>query len=146
MTLATMRAVALHKTICAKRMAYLCAFFLVGCATPQINPWDSVEVPSEAIETPLPCDELPAPIALDDIGKGRIEAMRECAMANYDIASEHIIQIEEMREAAINLIDAGQHQRRIAEMKQEMLEDERKRNFFEKIGLYAVIIGLGLAL
>lgn len=67
-------------------------------------------------------------------------------MANYDIANEHITQIEEMRDAAENLIDAGQHQRHIAEMKQEMLDDERKRNFFEKIGLYALIIGMGLAL
>lgn len=119
---------------------------LLACATPPANPWDSIEVPSEAIETPLPCDELPEPIAMDDIGKGRITAMRECAMANYDIASEHITQIEEMREAAVNLIDAGQHQRRIAEMKQEMLDDERKRNFFEKIGLYVVILAMGISL
>ena len=89
MTLATMRVPALPLKVCAKLMAYLCAFFLVGCAAPQVNLWNSIEVPSEAIETPLPCDELPEPVALDDIGKGRIEAMRECAMANYDIASEH---------------------------------------------------------
>lgn len=120
---------------------------LLGCAaTPADNPWDSVEIPSEAIETPLPCDELPAPVVLDEIGQGRIEAMRECAMANYDIASEHIVQIESMRDATQSLVEAGQHQRRIAEMKQEMLDDERKSNFFEKIGLYAIILGMGLAL
>ena len=85
-------------------------------------------------------------MVLDDIGQGRIDAMRECAMANYDIASEHIVQIESMRDATRDLVDAGQHQRRIAEMKQEMLNDERKSNFFEKIGLYAVILGMGLAL
>jgi len=146
MTLATMRVPALPLKVCAKLMAYLCAFLLVGCVAPQVNPWDSIEVPSEAIETPLPCDELPEPIALDDIGKGRILAMRECAMANYDITIEHITQIEEMRDAAESLIVAGKHQRRIAEMKQEMLDDERKRNFFEKIGLYALILVMGISL
>ena len=125
----------------------LIAGVLLGCATaPAANPWDSVEIPSEVIETPLPCYELPEPVVLDDIGQGRIDAMRECAMANYDIASEHIVQIESMRDATRDLVDAGQHQRRIAEMKQEMLNDERKSNFFEKIGLYAVILGMGLAL
>jgi len=120
---------------------------LLGCATaPAENPWDSVEIPSEAIETPLPCYELPAPIALDEIGQGRIDAMRECAMANYDIANEHIVQIESMRIATQDLVEAGKHQRRIAEMKQEMLDDERTSNFFEKIGLYALILGMGLAL
>jgi len=120
---------------------------LLGCVTaPPANPWDSVEVPSEVIETPLPCYELPEPVVLDDIGRGRIEAMRECAMANYDIASEHVIQIKQMRDATRDLVDAGQHQRRIAEMKQEMLDDERKSNFFEKIGLYAVILAMGIAL
>jgi len=119
---------------------------LLGCATAQTNPWDSIEIPSEAIETPLPCYELPEPVALDEIGRGRIDAMRECAMANYDIASEHIVQIESMRDATRDLVDAGKHQRRIAEMKQEMLDDERKSNFFEKIGLYAVILAMGLAL
>lgn len=119
---------------------------LLACATHQVNPWDSIEVPSEAIETPLPCDELPEPVALDEIGKGRIDAMRECAMANYDIASEHIVQIESMRDAAGNLIDAGQHQRRIAEMKQQMLDDERRHNFFSTIGYWIAIIGLVVAL
>ncbi len=120
---------------------------LLACATsPQVNPWDSIEVPLEAVETPLPCDELPAPVVLDEIGKGRIAAMRECAMANYDIASEHVTQIEQMRLATHDLIDAGQHQRRIAEMKQEMLDDERRHNFWNNLGLYVVIIALGFSI
>lgn len=124
----------------------LIAGSLLACATPTPNPWETVEVPSEVIETPLPCAELPAPEAFDEVGKGRIAAMRECAGANYDIANEHIAQIEEMREAVTNLVEAGSHQRAIADMRAEMLHEERKHHFYEKIGLYAVIIGLGLSL
>ena len=83
---------------------------------------------------------------MDEVGKGRVDAMRECAMANYDIASEHVVQIESMRDAVGNLIEAGQHQRRIAEMKQEMLDDERKSSLYQRLGLYGIIIAMGLAL
>ena len=124
----------------------LAAGALLGCAAPQTNPWDSVEIPAEAVEAPLPCSELPAPEAFDEIGKGRIAALSACAQANYDIAAEHVAQIEDMRRAAQNLLDGAQHQRRIADMKQEMLQEERRHHFYEKIGLYAVIIGLGLSL
>ena len=119
---------------------------LLGCATaPADNPWDSIEVPSEAIETPLPCDELPAPVALDEIGKGRIEAMRTCAMANYDIASEHITQIKQMRLAAQDLVNAGKAQRRITDMHKQMLEEERRSHLISTIGWAAIAIA-GIAL
>jgi len=103
-------------------------------------------VPTEAIEAPLPCSELPEPKSFDDIGKGRIQAMRDCADANYDIASEHVIQIEHMRDSVQNLTDAGQAQYNIAQMKQEMLDDERKHNFYTSIAYWVVIIALGAAL
>lgn len=119
---------------------------LSSCASVPVNPWDGIEAPSEAIESPLPCAELPAPQAFDDIGKGRIQAMRECAVANYDIASEHVIQIQHMRESVGHLTEAGQAQYRIAQMKQEMLEDERRHNFWTSIGYWFVIIGMGIAL
>jgi len=118
---------------------------LLACATPPVNPWDSIEVPSEAIETPLPCDELPEPEALDDIGKGRIEAMHECAMANYDIASEHVTQIKKLRLATRDLIEAGQAQRRISDMHKQMLEEERRSHLISTIGWAALAVA-GIAL
>lgn len=78
---------------------------------------------------------------MDAIGKGRIAAMRECAMANYDIASEHVIQIKEMRIATGHLVEAGQAQRRIAEMKQQMLDDERRHHFWQSLGYWVLIAG-----
>ncbi len=124
----------------------LFSILITSCATaPAENPWDSVEIPSEAIETPLPCDELPAPLALDEIGKGRIDAMRVCAMANYDIASEHVTQIEEMRDATQNLVEAGQHQRRIAEMFKQMMEEGRRTHFWQRLG-WLLLFGGSLAL
>ena len=83
---------------------------------------------------------------MDEIGKGRIAAMRECAMANYDIASEHVTQIEQMRFAATNLIEGAQHQRQIAVMKQEIIEQERRSNLYTSIGYWVVILGLAVAL
>ena len=80
MNLATMRVPALLNLVCAKKTLYLCAFLLVGCTAPQINPWDSVEIPSEVIETPLPCNELPAPEALDEI-PSNIERALGCTLA-----------------------------------------------------------------
>jgi len=62
-------------------------------------------------------------------------------MANYDIASEHIVQIESMRDATQDLVEAGQHQRRIAEMKQEMLDDERRHHFWQSLGYWVLIAG-----
>jgi hypothetical protein len=72
--------------------------------------------------------------------------MRDCAEANYAIASEHVTQIDNMRESVQHLADAGQAQYRIAQMKQEMLDDERKHNFYTSIGYWVVIIALGAAL
>jgi len=71
--------------------------------------------------------------------------MRVCAMANYDIASEHIVQIESMRDATQNLIEAGQHQRRIAEMFKQMLKEEERTHFWQKIG-WLFLFGGSLAL
>lgn len=71
--------------------------------------------------------------------------MRDCAAANHDIAAEHAAQIESMRRAAQNLLEGAQHQRRIAEMRLEMLEDERRHHFWQSLGYWVVIGALGAA-
>ena len=119
---------------------------LSSCTSTPVNHWESIEVPTEAIEAPLPCAELPKPTSFDEIGQGRIQAMRDCAEANYAIASEHVIQIENMRQSVQHLTDAGQAQYRISQMRQEMLEDERRHNAWSSIGYWVVIIAMGVSL
>jgi hypothetical protein len=69
---------------------------------------------------------------------------RQCSEANEAIASEHALQIGQLKLARKGLTEAGRSQRNIADMRQTMLDDERRHNFFQSIGLYAVIIGLAL--
>jgi len=59
---------------------------------------------------------------------------------------EHAAQIGQLKVARKALVEAGQAQRNIADMRQEMLEDERRHHFWQSIGYWVAIIGMGLAL
>jgi hypothetical protein len=125
-----------------------------GCATsPPNNPWEGLSVETDSATAALDCGGFPAPtgttgteIAYDQAGVNDLEAYRVCSEANQANVDEHAAQIKQLKLARKGLTEAGQAQRNIADMRAEMLEDERKRNFFEKIGLYAVILGMGFAL
>jgi len=127
---------------------------LSGCAaSPPNSPWEGLSVETDSATAALDCGGFPAPtsatgteIAYDQAGVNDLEAYRVCSEANQANVDEHAAQIKQLKIARKGLTEAGQAQRNIADMRAEMLEDERKRNFFEKIGLYAVIIGMGLAL
>jgi hypothetical protein len=75
-----------------------------------------------------------------------LDSYKTAAEANTAIAAEHAQQVEVLQETVVSLVSAGQAQRSVAEMRKEMLEEERRHNFFKSIGLYAIIIGMGLAL
>ena len=129
---------------------FLLVGVLSGCTTVAPNPWHDLDVDLSPATAPIHCI-LPRPDEV--IGQSIIyetahalEAYRVCSEANEDIVSEHALQIHQLKLARKGLTEAGQAQRHIANMKQEMLNDERKHNFFEKIGLYVVIIGMGVAL
>lgn len=130
--------------------AFLLVGVLSGCATTAPDHWQGLDVDISPATTPIHC-VLPLPDEV--IGQSivyetslALEAYRVCAEANEDIVSEHALQIHQLKLARKGLTEAGQAQRRIADMKQEMLDDERKHNFFQKIGLYVVIVGMGMAL
>ncbi len=132
-------------------MRYLIILALLsGCATTAPNPWADLDVDLSAATAPLHC-VMPLPDEV--IGQSivyntshALEAYRVCTEANAAIATEHVLQIAQLKLARQGLTEAGQAQSNIAAMKQQMLDDERRHNFFEKIGLYVVIIGLGAAL
>jgi len=144
----------MHNNRSRKRASLLLVFWLAGvsaCATSTVNPWDGLTAETEKAVTPLDCGKFPLPSEVDgDVlvysDANALEAYRTCSEANQGIATEHAAQIDQLKIARKSLIEAGQSQRRIADMRQEMLDDERRRNLYEKFGLYAVIIGMGFAL
>jgi len=155
MTLVTTRVSALPFMVCAKKTAYLCGLILVfsGCASQPPNPWESIEVPRGTITQPIELGKFPLPaqsdsegIAYDIQGVNDLEAYRLTAEANTAIAAAHAEQIEALRKGIEGLVEAGKAQRRIADMRQEILEEERRHWMFEKVGYWFVIIGLGVAL
>lgn len=132
-------------------MRYLIILALLsGCATTAPNPWQGLDVDLSPAANPIHC-VLPRPDEI--IGQSivyesahALEVYRVCSEANEAIVIEHAAQIGQLKIARKGLVEAGQAQRHIADMREQMLADERKHNFFQSIGLYAVIIGMGFAL
>ncbi len=85
-------------------------------------------------------------VVYDKASLNDLNAYRVCSEANEAIAGEHALQIGQLKLARKGLTEAGRAQRNIADMREEMLRDERRHNFFQSIGLYAVIVGMGFAL
>jgi len=127
---------------------------LSGCAsTVPNNPWNALTTEISPAVTPLDCGTFPLPtesypthVVYDKASLNDLNVYRQCSEANEGIAGEHAKQVDQLKIVRKNLTEAGRAQRNIADMKQEMLDDERKRNFLEKIGLYVVIVGMGISL
>lgn len=126
---------------------------LSGCAAPQINPWQGLSIEMDPAANAVYCGEFPAPVAATESsitydldGVNELDMYRKCSDDNGQIANEHAAQIMHLKIARKALVEAGQSQRNIAVMKQEMLEDERKHHFWQSLGYWGLIIGMGLAL
>jgi len=132
---------------------WISSVLLASCATVPPDPWQGLETETEAAATPLDCGSFPLPsessttgVVYDKAGLNDLNAYRLCSEDNEAIAGEHAKQVDQLKIARKGLVEAGQAQRHITDMKQEMLDDERRHNLWTTWGLYAVIIGLGLAL
>lgn len=131
-------------------MICLIACVSTSCAIAP-NPWNEIKVPDSEIAYPIVLPDFPDPISSTKTtatySRDSIEDMVlyvTAADANTKAATANAEQIEDLREGAESLVEAGKSQRQIADMKQTMLDNERKHNFFTNIGLYVVIIGLAL--
>jgi len=82
----------------------------------------------------------------DNAGANDLEDYRKCSESNAAIARQHALQINQLKIARAEIVEAGQMQRNIAEMRSQQLDDERKHNAWMSIGYWVVIIGLGSAL
>lgn len=132
---------------------FLLVGVLSGCATTQVeNPWDDLSTETDPAATSLDCGSFPLPsgatetgIEYNKAGTNNLEAYRQCAEANQAIVDLHAAQIGELEISRAALVEAGQSQRNIAQMRQEMLDDERQHHFWQSLGYWVMIIALGAA-
>jgi len=120
------------------------ALLLGGCATPTPNPWLGLDTDLSPATGPIHC-VLPRPDEI--VGQSityttahALEAYRVCAEANEAIVTEHALQIDQLKIARKGLVEAGAAQRRICDMKQEMLEEERRNHLITTIGWGAIAL------
>ena len=132
---------------------------LSGCATHTISPWDGLTTETTAAVTPLDCGQFPMPTETikdnnDEMTHGvydkptmnDLNDYRKCSEANEAIADEHAQQIGQLKLSRKGLTEAGRAQRNIADLRQTMLEDERRSHVYSSIGYWIAILGMGLAL
>jgi len=121
---------------------------LSACAsTPAPDPWGDVEVPGEPATQPTALPDWPQPVGFtedsvtfDLEGARRLETWRVIGSGNTEIAAAHADQVDDLRDAARSLVEAGQAQRTVAEMRREILEEERRAHAIEKIGYWSAML------
>ena len=130
---------------------------LTACATtPRPDPWQDLEVPDQEAQRPLNQGDRPLPDKIrgegedqvwvyDSTGVERLETYVVIAEGNETLADEHAGRIDDLQDSVGHLVKAGKAQRRIADMRLEIIEEERRHHFWERLGYYAgmafVILG-----
>jgi len=126
---------------------------LSSCASQAPNPWESIEVPRGTITQPIELGKFPQPSQSDSKravygieGVNALEVYRLKAEGNTVVAAAHAEQIEALRKGIEGLVEAGKAQRRIADMRQEILEEERRHWLYERIGYWSAFLLIGTSL
>ncbi len=132
---------------------FLISGALVSCATTPENPWNDLTTEVKPAATAIDCGKFPMPtevigdsIVYDNDGVNQLEAYRLCSEDNAAIVDAHAAQIGELKTARNDLVEAGRSQRAIADMRQEMLKDERQHHAVTSVAYWVIILGLGLSL
>lgn len=131
----------------------LLAGALSGCAAiPAEDPWQDLTVETEPAVRPNDCGKLPGPseatetmVVYDVAAANRLERYRLCAEDNQGIAAENAAAIDELKIVRKSLTGAGAAEHRIAEMRREILEEERRHMLWERLEYWAIILALGAA-
>ena len=128
------------------RILLITGVSLAGCSAqpPLPDPFEGLRVEVGAA-TPVPVPDWPAPmeftegtVTFDLEGARRLEAYREVSLANHEIAEANAVSTIEMQRAFNAAVDMGSEQRRIAELRQQIINQERQHHFWEKVTAYAV--------
>ena len=123
---------------------------LSGCSsTPQQNPWHDQVIETEAATTSVDCGSRPMPseiigadnVLYDQAAFNRLDQYLNCMDANVGIADDNAAAIDELKQVRKELVRAGVAQYNISEMRETMLEDERKHHFWQSLGYWILIIG-----
>lgn len=130
----------------------LTAGALTGCASAPPDPWLDLAAEPPTATMPPTCGEFPLPTAVEAAGivydanaVRALDIWKECAEASITVALERTREVNQHRIAEAALIDAGKHQRRIAELRREMLDDERKARGWERLQYWFLLGILGAA-
>ena len=134
--------------------ASLSLLLISGCATaPSPDPWASIVLPDQApaqaealVDWPAPVSETDQTVTFDLEGATALLKFQTIAEGNTGIAKAHASQIVELQKALAGMLEAGKAQRRVADLRLEILQEERRQHVIEKLGLYALMIAtLGVA-
>jgi len=126
-------------------------FLAGGCATPTPNPWDGIETsttavqPSELARWPEPTSFGEDAVTFDLAGAKALTEFKVAAEANTVIAAENAAQVDQLNVAVTNLAQAGAAQKRLTDMSNEILKEERTRHMYERITYWGLLILFGAA-
>lgn len=135
-----------------KRLAILLiAGIVAGCATtPTPSPWNIPKI-EDAATQPADLPTLPEAqvirsdgveyLAFTRGGAGVLQAFVETAESNTEIAAANAAALDATSEGYNSLIDAGASQRRLADLRQELLEEERRAHKVDS-WLYRALLGV----
>ncbi len=130
------------------KLLLIAGALISGCAAaPSPNPWDSVEVKHEPAQRAVEAPRFPLPVEIteewatfDVAGIRALDLNRQAARANAKNVNAHADQIDALRDAAEHLVEAGRAQRQVADMRAEILLEERRQMMFERFGLWAIAL------
>lgn len=126
---------------------------LSACATTNTpDPWAGLEVSEERAARPLECGPFPLPLQAtengfiyDPAGVRALDAYKACAETNQAVADAHAAQIDANRAGQAALIEAGQAQHRVVALQREIIEEERRARFWERLQYWFLIAVFGAA-
>jgi acyl CoA:acetate/3-ketoacid CoA transferase len=98
------------------------------------------------VDWPAPIGETADTVSFDLDGATALLEFQITAEGNTGIAEAHAAQIVQLQVALAGLLEAGMAQRRVSDLRLEILQEERRQHTIEKVGLYALLIAaLGIA-
>ncbi len=106
---------------------------------------EPAQQPLELVDWPAPIEITESTVTFDIAGAATLELYRLAGEGNTVIAGANADQVDDLRDAARHLIAAGMAQRQVADLRLQILEEERRRHAWEKLTMYGgmllVIIG-----